>query len=205
MHTLYTIGHSNHAVEHFLQLLQRHDISAIADVRSSPYSRHASQFNREVLQAALKEAGIAYVFVGSELGARREDPSCYENSQVSFERVARTDLFKAGLTRLRAGAESYRIAMMCSEKDPIGCHRMILVCRHLRDADMTIAHILEDGELEDNNDAERRLMRELDIAENHLFATREELVEEAYDIQGGKIAYRQEGGAGGEPQPETME
>lgn len=205
MHTLYTIGHSNHTLEQFLQLLQRHEISAVADVRSSPYSRHASQFNREVLQAALKEAGIAYVFLGRELGARREDPWCYEDGQVDFERVAQTDLFRAGLTRLHAGAESYRIAITCSEKDPTGCHRMILVCRHLRDADMSIDHILADGELENNHDTERRLMRDLGIAENDLFDSRERLVEHAYDIQSGKVAYRQDSGAGDKTDPETME
>ena len=193
MQTLYTIGHSNHALEDFLQLLRRHGISAVADVRSSPYSRYTSQFNREVLQAALKEAEIAYVFLGRELGARREDPSCYRDGRVCFERVARTELFQAGLSRLRAGAESYRIAVMCAEKDPTSCHRMILVCRHLRAAELRIDHILEDGELENNDDTERRLMRELGIAENDLFASREELVEHAYEIQGGKIGYRQDG------------
>lgn len=204
MHTLFTIGHSNHTLEHFLQLLQRHGISAVADVRSSPYSRYASQFNRDVLQAALKEIGIAYVFLGREVGARREETSCYEGGQVRFERVAQTDLFRAGLARLRTGTESHRIAVVCAEKDPITCHRMILVCRHLRDADMTIAHILEDGELENNDDTERRLMRELRIAENDLFATREELVEHAYDVQSVKIAYRQDGDADAEASSEAM-
>lgn len=203
MHTLYTIGHSNHTLEHFLRLLRQHGISAIADVRSSPYSRYSPQFNREALHAALKQAGVAYAFLGKELGARCEDRSCYKDGQVRFELVAQTEPFKAGLERLRTGAQSYRIAIMCSEKDPIGCHRMILVCRNLRRPDMAIAHILEHGELESTADAERRLMRELDVPENDLFASREELVERAYDMQGERIAYRHDTGDHNHPPSET--
>lgn len=205
MNEIYTVGHSNHTLEHFLQLLRRHGISAVADVRSSPYSQYTSHFNRELLHEVLKEEGVAYVFLGKELGARREEASCYEGGRVCFERVARTSLFRSGLTRLRSGAESYRIAVVCAEKDPISCHRMILVCRHLRQPELPILHILEDGELESNDDTERRLMRELGIAEKDLFATREELVEHAYDVQGGKIAYQQEGEAGTDTLPEALQ
>jgi uncharacterized protein (DUF488 family) len=198
MDELFTLGHSTHSVERFLELLRMHRINAIADVRSSPYSRHTPQFNREALQAFLKDQGIAYVFLGKELGARGADPSSYIDGQVQFNLLAQTDQFKQGLDRLRKGTSSYRITLLCAEKDPIRCHRMILVCRNLR-ADFLIQHILEDGKLEQNDQAERRLMRELRIPETDLFASEQELIDRAYDLQGKRIAYVEKSGENGEP------
>ena len=189
MSILYTIGHSTHTIQRLIELLSMHTISAVGDVRSSPYSRYNPQFNREVLQNALREAEIEYVFLGKELGARSPDRKCYVEGQVQFDLVAESELFRKGLERLRAGMDSFCIALLCAEKDPITCHRMILVCRNLRSSGMSIQHILEDGSLEDNRDAERRLMHELKIQENDLFDSEEELIQRAYTIQGNKIAY----------------
>ena len=198
MDELFTLGHSTHLIERFLELLRIHRINAIADVRSSPYSRHTPQFNREPLQAFLKDRGIAYVFLGKELGARGEDPSSYLDGQVQFNLLAQTGLFKEGLDRLRKGASSHHIALLCAEKDPIRCHRMILVCRNLR-VDLMIQHILEDGKLERNDQAEGRLMRELKIPESDLFASAKELIDRAYDLQGRRIAYMEKSGENGGP------
>ena len=198
MDELFTLGHSTHSIEGFLELLRMHRINAIADVRSSPYSRHTPQFNREPLQAFLKDHGIAYVFLGKELGARGGDSSSYLDGQVQFNLLAQTGLFKEGLDRLRKGASSHRIGLLCAEKDPIRCHRMILVCRNLR-ADLMIQHIQEDGKLERNDQAERRLMGELRIPESDLFASAEELIDRAYDLQGKRIAYMEKSGENGEP------
>lgn len=191
MNILYTIGHSTHPTEHLLHLLSLHRISAVADVRSSPFSRHNPQFNREILQKTLRDAGIEYVFLGKELGARSEDPACYADGKLQFGRLARTETFRSGLNRLRKGMESYRVALLCAEKDPITCHRMILVCRNLRQDAVEIEHILEDGSLEENAHAERRLMTFLGIQENNLFAGPEELIQRAYDLQGKRIAYEE--------------
>ena len=191
MKTLYTIGHSTHPTDHLLHLLVMHEITAVADVRSSPYSRHNPQFNRETLQKSLRGAGLEYVFLGKELGARSEDPACFADGKLQFERLARTELFRTGLARLRRGMESYRVALLCAEKDPTACHRMLLVCRNIRQEGLTIEHILEDGSLEDNAHAERRLMQSLGMQENNLFAARGELIERAYDMQGRKIAYEE--------------
>src|SRR5688500_14064592 len=100
---LYTIGHSTHPIERFVELLAEHHISAVADVRSRPFSRRYPQFNRENLYVALKAAGVCYAFTGQELGARTEDPSCYVDGKVQYELLSRTDLFQAGLTRIRNG------------------------------------------------------------------------------------------------------
>ncbi len=189
MAELFTIGHSTHPIDEFIGLLKKHGITAVGDVRSDPYSRYNPQFNRENLQPELKRNSIAYVFLGKELGPRSDDPGCYEDGKVSYRRLARTALFQEGLNRVRQGMASYRIALMCSEKDPVSCHRTILVCRHLRSDGIQIRHILEDGSIEENDALIKRLMELLKLPEKDMFTTTEEMMERAYDIQGDKIAF----------------
>jgi uncharacterized protein (DUF488 family) len=189
MNKLFTIGHSNHSTEKLIELLKRHAISALCDVRSSPYSKHNPQFNRENIQRDLKRHDILYVYLGRELGPRSDDPACYDDGKVQYHRLAKARIFQQGLERVRKGMQTYRLAMMCAEKDPIMCHRTILVCRHLRSKNMVIKHILEDGSIEDNSDSEKRLMRDLKIPQLQLFDSTEELIQSAYEIQGQKIAY----------------
>jgi uncharacterized protein (DUF488 family) len=192
MITIYTAGHSNHSPETFVRLLRLHNINAISDVRSTPYSRFTPQFNRDALTDLLAQNQIAYVFLGNYLGARPNDALCYRNGKIDFARLCRTDYFQEGLERVRKGVARFTVALMCTEKDPIQCHRTILVCRHLRGKNVVIKHILDDGELEDNRDSERRLMDCLRMAKTDLFKTYEDLVEEAYDRQGDRIAYQED-------------
>jgi uncharacterized protein (DUF488 family) len=189
MNEVLTIGHSIHTIEKFIELLTIHGISALCDVRSSPYSRFTPQFNRESLKTELAKHCIAYIYLGAELGPRSVDPTCYVNGKVRYDRLAGTDLFQQGLQRLQKGMASYRIALMCAEKDPIVCHRMILVCRHLSANGIRISHIREDGSLEDHRNAEARLLGLLKIPAEDLFSTPEEQITRAYDLQGEKIAY----------------
>lgn len=186
---IYTIGHSTHPITKFLALLASHEIDAIADVRSSPYSRFNPQFNREDLQQALSNAGIRYVFLGKELGARSDDPSCYVHDKVQYDRLAKTPLFQKGIERVTEGASSYRVALMCAEKDPLHCHRTILVARELIKLGMQIKHILPDGSLEPHEESIRRLRLELGMPANDLFRSDEELVDESYAKQADRIAY----------------
>jgi uncharacterized protein (DUF488 family) len=190
MKTIYTIGHSTHTTEEFIRLLNLHAITAVGDVRSSPYSRFNPQFNRETLQKELKACKIAYVYLGDCLGPRSDDPACYINGKAEYNLIAETDQFAQGISRLKKGMIDHTIALMCSEKDPVSCHRMILVCRHLKGNDLQILHILQDGSLETNEAAEKRLMKLLKIPELELFADPDELIAQAYDAQGEKIAYR---------------
>ncbi|MFO7535841.1 MAG: DUF488 domain-containing protein [Kiritimatiellia bacterium] len=192
MTNIFTVGHSNHTSDAFVALLRLHRINAIADVRSSPYSRFASQFNKEAIATLLSDNRIIYVFLGNYLGARPKDPTCYHKGAIDFSLLSQTDYFQEGLGRVRKGASQFNLALMCTEKDPIQCHRTILVCRHLRGKDTIIKHILEDGELEDNRDSERRLMDSLHMTSADLFQTPEDLVEQAYDKQGERIAYHED-------------
>src|SRR5690242_16269876 len=125
--TLYTVGHSNRTLEEFLSAIKSHGITAVADVRSQPYSRMHPHFDREALAASLKPEGIAYVFLGKELGARTPDAACYIEGKVQFDRLARTPAFQEGLERVRQGMEPYRVALLCAEREPLACHRTILV------------------------------------------------------------------------------
>lgn len=187
---IYTIGHSKHSIDRFIALLQQHGIDALADVRSTPYSRFNPQFNREKLQAALKGAGIGYVFLGEELGARSKDPECYDaRGRVSYARLAASDLFHHGLDRLLTGMRDHRIAVMCAEREPLECHRTILVARELERLGVPVTHILQDSSLEPNQQAMQRLIQELNLAGSDLFRTPAELIEEAYEKQGARIAY----------------
>jgi uncharacterized protein (DUF488 family) len=186
---IFTIGHSTHPAKKLIQLLRLHEISAVADVRSQPYSRVNPQFNRESLQAELKVAGISYVFMGRELGARTDDRSCYINGKVQYDLVARTPCFQEGVDRVSHGSANHRIALMCAEKDPLTCHRTILVCKHLVERGHDVQHILESGRLESHGAAMVRLMSELKMGDRDLFNTREELEREAYARRGDQIAY----------------
>ena len=188
---LYTIGHSTHSLERFVALLRQHGITALCDVRSMPYSRMNPQFNRENLRRSLQENEIAYVFLGKELGGRSEDPSCYVRGKVQYDCLARSTLFQKGLDRVRSGMRDFRLALMCAEKDPLECHRTILVARHLDALQIAIEHIMEDGSIESHGKALSRLVRQLHLPEHDLFRSREDVIEEAYRMQGERIAYKE--------------
>ncbi|MFO1429169.1 MAG: DUF488 domain-containing protein [Candidatus Competibacteraceae bacterium] len=120
---LYTIGHSNHEITAFIGLLQQHGITALGDVRSHPYSRYVPHYSREPLKATLANAGIAYVFLGKQLGARSDNPACYNKGRVQYDRLAQEESFSEGIMRVMHGMNRHCIALMCAEKDPIACHR----------------------------------------------------------------------------------
>ncbi len=165
---LFTIGHSNHSIEAFILLLEQHGITAVADVRSHPFSRYLPHFNKSEITASLSDVGIPYVFLGQELGARPEDLSCYDTSgKALYDRIAATPIFASGIQRLLKGAANYKISLMCAEKDPINCHRTILVCHKLKEFNLQINHILSDGSLESHQDVEARLLSKFNKTKNN--------------------------------------
>jgi uncharacterized protein (DUF488 family) len=143
-----TIGHSAHSLEAFVGLLKQHGVTAVADVRSVPYSRFNPHFNRKALEQSLVGHGIKYVFLGRELGGRPEDPSCYEGRRVQYARLESTEAFRNGIERIIRGTGEHRIALMCAEKEPLKCHRALLVARALAARGVGVEHILPDGRLE---------------------------------------------------------
>jgi uncharacterized protein (DUF488 family) len=193
MNPLFTIGHSTHDWDHFVQLLKLHKIDVLGDVRSTPYSRFTPQFNRESLMGGLGRFGIKYVFLGLELGARRAEQECFINGKVDYGRVAKTPAFKRGLERLQTGISKYRVAIMCAEKDPLECHRTILVAHHAK-AFAEVSHILADGSLETHAQAEARLMAEYRMGDADLFVPDLQRIENAYAKRASDIAYQETSG-----------
>ena len=187
--TLFTVGHSNHQLSHFIELVRNHGVGEIADVRSSPYSKFNPQFNQDLLRSALKEAGIRYSFFGKELGARRSESVCYQDGKAVYDRIGKTAAFAEGLKEIRNRVQVEYLALMCAEHDPITCHRTILVCHALRHDRIDIMHIRKDGSIETMSSAEARLMDRWGLAEADLFRSRSELLEEAYARQADRIAY----------------
>jgi uncharacterized protein (DUF488 family) len=159
-HALYTVGHSSQSIEELIGRLQPHGIETLADVRSVPYSRRYPHFSREALQKSLIVAGIRYLFLGRELGARRDESECYHDERVSYEEILRLPNFQRGIEMLLAAARQRRLAIMCAEQDPLTCHRTILISRELLRHDLEIRHIGPQGGIETHRDAERRLIAE---------------------------------------------
>jgi len=211
--TVLTIGHSTHRVEDFLRLLRRHRVNAVADVRSMPYSRFNPQFSRDAVRAALRSNGIHYVYLGGELGGRSRDAAHYDvddhRARISYDRVRQKGSFMAGLRRVLDGVDKgYRIALMCVEKEPLDCHRTLLVARALEDTELSgkhigIAHIHADGRLESHDEAMDRLLERHKLADDDspLFAasgeggagaglgTREDRIADAVRRQSAKVAH----------------
>ena len=186
---IYTIGHSTHSIENFIKILKSRGITAIADVRSAPYSRFQPQFNREQLNKSLKDSGIEYVFVGDLIGGRSTNEDDYENGRVVYSRLRNSDNFESGLQRVVLGSEKYQLALMCSEKEPIECHRTLLVGQTLFERGIPITHIHGDGTLEKHEDAIQRLLKIFKLDEPDLFRSDEEIVAEALLRQEQKVAF----------------
>ena len=187
--SVFTIGHSTHSAEAFVALLRQHGIEAVADVRSSPFSRFNPQFNREALDQFLRANGIRYVFLGKELGARSEDRSCYLDGRVQYARLAQTALFQSGLDRVLQGAAKYRVSLMCAEKEPLECHRTLLVAKAMAARGQKVLHIHADGHLETHETAMERLLTMTGVPDKDMFLSSEELLSKALARQEEQVAY----------------
>ncbi|MHB9028401.1 MAG: DUF488 domain-containing protein [Candidatus Latescibacterota bacterium] len=181
-HEIFSIGHSNHPAEVFLGLLRLHSIDTVCDVRSRPYSRWNPQFNRETLDRSLRDSGIVYRFLGSELGARPEGAGFGPENCMSYDEMARIPRFQDGLEQVRELMTIARVALLCAERDPLFCHRAILVSRRLRSPNLRILHILADGGIETHEELELRMLAELGVKTEDLFEGAGEVIERAYGM-----------------------
>lgn len=146
---IFTIGHSNFEISKLIQLLRANEVDTIVDVRSQPFSRLYSRFNRRELRDSLRSGGFRYSFMGDSLGGRPEGGVYYDvDGHVSYSRWSQSEAFQDGLRRLRAAAARYRLALLCSEEDPAACHRHLLIARELTSqgwSPSSILHIRGDG------------------------------------------------------------
>ncbi len=172
---LFTIGHSNHDLAHFLGLLASHGIRVLVDARTSPFVQYSTHFNAEALRRAVEASAVRYVFRGDELGGRPADPACYDDrGRVRYDVAARKAGFIRALDEVIAIARTERVALMCSEEDPADCHRRLLIGRVARERGHAIVHIRGDGSAQTEEALEARL-RSDDPRRNQLdlFATGE--------------------------------
>lgn len=187
---VFTIGHSDQDAEAFVVLLKRHAIGAVVDVRSHPGSAWTPQFNRVPLKKLLKENRIRYAFMGEQLGVRSTDPSLYEAGKVAYRKLAASSRFREGIDRVIRASASERLVVMCSEHDPLACHRSLLIAPALMQSDVSVTHILRSGELVPHPELLERLLREEKLAQPDLFRPRELRIEEALARREQAIAWR---------------
>lgn len=184
-----TVGHSTLPYERFAALLRQASVTAVADVRTAPYSRRFPHFNRDTLRGELHLDQIAYVFLGEELGGRPKDERFFCNGVADYEKMAKTNEFARGLDRVIEGAKKYRIAIMCSEHDPLDCHRCLLVGRALRERGVTVRHILSNGTIIDHGEIEARLMEMSGKSHIDLFDPPSKRLATAYRDRATKVAF----------------
>jgi uncharacterized protein (DUF488 family) len=192
---VFTIGHSTHSWERFVALLRSAKVTAVADVRTTPYSRHYPHFNRDDLREELRSDGISYVFLGKELGGRPSERKFYCEGVADYEKMAQASEFSRGLDRVIEGAKKYRVALMCSECDPLDCHRCLLVSRALIQRGVRVNHILDDGSIVSHAKIEETLLGLSGRNTDDFFAPLSERLAAAYRERSRKVAFA-------EPQPD---
>ena len=159
--TIYTIGHSNHEMDYFREMLNGIGVTCVIDVRSIPASAYSPHFNMEPLRAYLKRHNIIYLHFAREFGARQTEPEVLDISgKVDFDKVRQTQSFLSGIQRLNDGLnKGYTIALMCSEAEPFDCHRFSLISYYLVHNGFAVKHILKDKTTIDNSVLEKRLLK----------------------------------------------
>jgi uncharacterized protein (DUF488 family) len=184
MGKIFTIGCSTHTPDNFLNLLKNNDINVIADVRSTPFSKHTPQFNQNTLKDFLSEKKIHYIHFGEEFGARRKEKEVYTDGKVDFKKVAKLPIFLNGIERIEKGIQKgYNITLLCTEKNPLDCHRFLLVSKALVDLlNINIMHILFDGNVIEQHDLENQMLNYLDLTYD-LFIDNKNLIGNTYTNQ----------------------
>ena len=198
MGKLFTIGHSTHSFDYFVNLLISRDINYLIDVRSTPYSRYVTAFNREVLKESLLHKNITYAYMGVSFGARQTNDSFFTDGYVDFEKVILSTGFVKSMDNVLDGLEQgNNIVFMCTEKDPIDCHRAIMVARGFSLQGVDVFHILANGELQTQKDLDRRLLDRFFPEKNQmsifdLIEPQEErsYLDQAYKLRNKEIGYR---------------
>lgn len=190
MGELFTIGHSQYDVNYFISLLNQYHIDYVLDVRSTPYSKYAEQYNKENISISLISANIKYIFMGKYFGARPQDKNLYHSEgYLDFEKVRESKEFHKGMENVKLGlSQGHNIVLMCTEKEPIDCHRAILVARAFEIHGVYVKHILSNGEILTQQQLNEQLLQKYfpDRAQLSLFTYEKEISEQDYLIE----AYR---------------
>ena len=194
---IFTIGHSTHSSEYFLELLQAHNIDTVIDVRSTPASSYNPQFNKDTLQSFLKQNYIKYMHFGDEFGARQTDESILDDEGcVDFELFRKTYQFQSGIERVDIGiSKGFKIALMCAEGNPLECHRFSMISVYLEEIGITVKHILKDKSIILNKELEDELLKKYEkkipvptLSEPDVDKT--EQLKNAYKLHNKEIGWR---------------
>ena len=188
---VFTIGHSTHDIDDFIELLKKHEVNCLIDVRSQPYSRIAPQFNKERLISDLKSYKILYAHFEKEFGARHTSHALLDaDNKVDFDKVRGSAEFQQGVERLKKALDlGYTIALMCSEANPFDCHRFSMISYQLIRENLEVSHILREGNLKENSDLEKELLEKYKKNLDPLFDTEEQQIEKAYQLRGKDVAF----------------
>lgn len=193
---IFTIGYAGFEIEDFIKVLKEHNINSLIDVRSTPFSKFHTDYNKPLLCKVLHEKGIVYRNYNKEFGARQDNKIYYPNGYLDFSMFTKSNVFIEGMQKIiKAIPLGYNFVLMCSEKDPITCHRAIMISKAFYDNGVSINHILSDGQIITQSDIEARLldMYYPDRDQLSLFAEQlsvEEMIKNCYRSQNEKIGYR---------------
>lgn len=202
MKEIYTIGYSSFKIEDFVQTLKNNNITCVIDVRSNPFSEYFQDYNKDILEKKLKKENIMYRNYKKEFGARQEDPSFYPKGYLDFDLFTKSEQFNEGVLKIAKGIEmGFSFVLMCAEKDPITCHRNIMVAKAFKERGYNIKHILFDGSIESQDDIEKRMIKEYFPERNQMALfdenkSDEDLIKASYNKKNEEIGYRiaEEGG-----------
>lgn len=187
--TIFTIGHSNLDIIEFINLLLANQIEFVVDVRSAPYSKLYPQFNRNALEVSLMKNSIKYLFSGDSLGGRSNDIKDFSKGRIVYKKIAEKKEYIFSINKLIQNSSKYKIALMCSEKEPLECHRALLISRSIEELTVKVLHIKRDGQIESQTEAIQRLLKIWKLDVPNLFGEDVERIEEAFARQETKYAY----------------
>jgi uncharacterized protein (DUF488 family) len=186
---IFTIGHSNLDISDFINLLLANKIELVVDVRSAPYSKQYPHFNRNPLEVSLTKNSIKYIFLGDSVGGRSNNVNDYSKGRVMYKKIAQKEDYISSINLIISLSSEHKTALMCSEKDPLECHRTLLVSRTIEKLQVKILHIHRDGRIESQGEAIQRLLAIWKLDSPSLFGDDTERIEEALTKQESKYAY----------------
>jgi len=186
----FSIGHSNIPVDRFVTILREAGVNIVVDVRSVPSSRRFPWFSKKNLEARLEREGIAYTAMGEVLGGRPRDNRLYRDGIADYEAMAREPQYQTGIDRLIDAAARSRGCLMCAEREPLDCHRCLLVARSLTERGLAVGHILHDGTKEPHAATERRLLAGHGEDCDLFSSGQRELIAAAYRHRARRVAFR---------------
>ncbi|MBF0517259.1 MAG: DUF488 domain-containing protein, partial [Nitrospirae bacterium] len=153
------MGHSDIPTNDFITLLSTARVDTLVDVRSSPYSRFAPQFNRENLIRSLQAASITYIYMGGQLGGFPKDAPVYRGKHPDYDLLRKQAFYLEGLTRLIETSATCTLAVMCSEEDPASCHRRNLIGFDLHERGVKVIHLRHDNSANEDTFKDKALMQ----------------------------------------------